>query len=54
MGTELIRFLEEEWRKIPSEYDPKFIQSMRRPLQAVIDAHGGHHKKNFFFNLHKS
>ena len=43
--NELIRFIKEEWEKIPSEYDiPKLIQSMRRRLQAVIDAQGGHTK----------
>lgn len=43
--NELIRFIKEEWEKIPLEYDiPKLIQSMRRRLQAVIDAQGGHTK----------
>ena len=42
---ESIRFIKEEWEKIPSEYDiPKLIQSMRRRLQAVIDAQGEHIK----------
>ena len=40
--NELIRFIKEEWEKIPSEYNiPKLIQSMRRRLQAIIDAQGG-------------
>ena len=43
--NELISFSKEEWEKIPLEYDiPKLIQSMRRRLQAVIDAPGGHTK----------
>ena len=43
--NELIRFIKGEGEKIPSEYNsPKFIQSMRRRLQAVIDAQGGHTK----------
>ena len=38
-------FIKEEFEKIPSEYDiPKLIQSMRRRLQAVIDAQGEHTK----------
>ena len=42
---ELIRFIKEKWEKILSEYDmPKLIQSMRRHLQVVIDAQGGHTK----------
>ena len=37
-----MRFIKEEWKKIPSEYEiPKLIQSMRRRLQSVIDAQGG-------------
>ena len=43
--NELIRFIKEKWKKIPLEYDiPKLIQSMRRRLQAVIDAQDGHRK----------
>ena len=43
--NELIRFINEKWEKIPSEYGiPKLIQSLRRRLQAVIDAQGGHTK----------
>ena len=43
--NQLISFITKEWEKIPSEYDiPKLIQSMRRRLQAVIDAQGGHTK----------
>ena len=41
----LVRFINEEWEKIPSEYDfPKLIQSMRKRLQAVINAQCGHTK----------
>ena len=37
--NKLIRFIKDEWEKIPSEYDiSRLIQSMRRRLQAVIDA----------------
>ena len=43
--NELIRFIREEWKKIPSEYYiPKLIQSMRRRLLEVIDAQGGYTK----------
>ena len=43
--NELIRLIKEEREKIPSEYDiPQFFQSMRRRLQTVIDAQGGHTK----------
>lgn len=43
--NELIKFIKEEWEKIPLEYDIlKLIQSMRRCLQSVIDAQGGHTK----------
>ena len=43
--NELIRFIKEEWEKIPSEYDiPKLIQTKRRRLQVVINAQGGRAK----------
>ena len=43
--NELIKFIREDWKKIPSEYDiPKLIQSMRRRLQRVIDAQNAHTK----------
>ena len=36
--NKLIRFIKEEWEKIPSEYNiPKLIQSIRRRMQAIID-----------------
>ena len=39
--NELINFIKKEWLKIPSKYDiSKLIQSLRRHLQAVIDAPG--------------
>lgn len=42
---DLIKFIKEEWYKIPNEYDiPKLINSMQRRLRAVIDAAGGHKK----------
>ena len=41
--NELIRFIKAEWKKIPLEYNiPKLMQSMRKRLQAVIDAQGEH------------
>ena len=43
--NDLIRFIKEDWLKLPSEYDiPKLIQYMRRRLQDVIDTQGGHTK----------
>lgn len=33
-----------EWRKIPSTFTKKLVDSMPRRLQAVIDANGGHTK----------
>ena len=40
--NELIRFIKEEWEKIPSEYDiPKLIYSIGKQEQGVIDAQGG-------------
>ena len=43
--NELINFIKGEWEKISLEYDiPKLIQSIRRRLQTVIYATGGHTK----------
>ena len=43
--NELIWFIKEELEKILSEYDiPKLSHSMKRRLQAVIDAQGEHTK----------
>lgn len=43
--TDLIKFIKEEWEKITQEYNiPKLIYSMKRCLQAVIDAQGRHTK----------
>lgn len=43
--TELKTIIQEEWTKIPNDYDMKnLIFSMKRRLQAVIDANGGHTK----------
>ena len=43
--NKLMRFMKDEWKKIPSEYDiPKLIQFMKKPLQMVIAAQGGHTK----------
>lgn len=39
---ELFRALEEEWNNIPQQTIARFIASMPRRCQAVIDAHGGH------------
>lgn len=43
--NELVRYIKEEWEKIPQDYDiGKLIASMGRRLQAVIDAEGRHTK----------
>ena len=43
--NEWLRFIKEEWEKIPSEYDIlKLLQFIRRRLQAAIDPQGGHTK----------
>lgn len=35
----------EEWHKIPLEYDlPKLVRSMKKRLQLVVNAKGGHTK----------
>ena len=46
--NELIRFITEEWEKIPPAYDiPKLIQFIRRRLQMVTGAQGGHTKYEY-------
>ena len=47
--NELIKFIKEEREKITSDYDiPKLITSMKRLLQAIIDAQGGHTKYLYY------
>ncbi|CAD7081779.1 unnamed protein product [Hermetia illucens] len=42
---QLKAFIQEEWENIPNEYDvKKLISSMKRRLQAVLDAKGFHTK----------
>lgn len=43
--NDLIKFVTEEWQKIPQNYDlQNLVASMTRRLQAVIHANGGHTK----------
>lgn len=43
--NDLVRFINEEWRKLPEYYDINaLVSSMSRRLRGVMDANGGHTK----------